>query len=282
MTPRNPTVRQKRLGAELRKLREAAGMSGEEAAAALECGQAKISRIETGVNGVRPFELRGLLKIYGVTDPELTEVLVEMAKDGNRRSWWNLYGSVLPGLSDLAELDSKAVSLHQWLIALVPGLLQTPDYMRTLFREGPCSYSAEEVEKATEARLARQEVLNKEEPPEYWAVLYEAALRAEIGGPKVMRAQWEHVIDLVEGGRIRLQVMPFSAGAHGGLDGDFLIYGMPVTGMDVVLFDGVAANAFLEHDDEVQRTKTLFDVLRATALGPGPSLDLIKQAAHQP
>jgi hypothetical protein len=79
-------------------------MSGEEAAAALECGQAKISRIETGVNGVRPFELRGLLKVYGVTDPELAEVLVEMAKEGNRRSWWNLYGEVLPGLSDLMDV----------------------------------------------------------------------------------------------------------------------------------------------------------------------------------
>lgn len=276
-----PTVRQKRLGAELRKLREAAGMSGEEAAVALECGQAKISRIETGTNGIRPFELRGLLQAYGVTDPELVEALVEMVKDGRRKGWWNNYGAALPGIADLAHLESQAVSICAWQTVLLPGLVQTPDYMRALFKQGKFSDSDAGIDKSVEGRLARQDVLTKPDGPAYWVILFEAALRVPVGGAKVMSNQLEHLAGLAERDRVSVQVMPYGAGAHGGLDGPFVIFGLPVPGMDVILADSVASPVYLENDGDIQRFRTLFDQLRASALGPVPSLDLIKRVARQ-
>jgi Domain of unknown function (DUF5753)/Helix-turn-helix domain len=275
------TVRQRRLGLELRKLREQAGISLEGAAEVLECNKAKISRIETGQNGIRPYELRGLLKTYGVSDQKLADALVEMAKEGSKRGWWNRYAGVLSGIGDLAQLEAAAVSLRTWQTTLIPGLLQTPDYMRALFKHGRFSDQGAGIGKSVEARTARQAVLTKEGAPEFWAVLYEPVFRALVGGARVMRGQLGHLIDFIEEDRITVQVMPYTAMAHSGLDGPFYAVGMPVPGMDVVLIDNVASPVYLEEDDDVQRFRTLFDALRAAALGPVPSLDLIKQAAAE-
>lgn len=282
MPQKPPTIRQKRLGAELRKLREAAGMSGEDAAEALECGQAKISRIETGTNGIRPFELRGLLSAYGVTDPKLIDSLVDMAKEGRRQGWWNHYGSTLPGIADLAHLEAKAVTVQVWQTVLVPGLLQTPDYMRALFRGGRHDYDEAEAERCVEARTTRQAVLDKPDAPELTALVYEAVLRAEVGGREVMRDQLRHLADLAEAGRARIQVIPFSAGVHGGLDGPFVLYGLLPSGMDVVIMDSLAGAAYLEKDEDVQRYRVLFGALRDAALDPATSLETIKKLAVGP
>ncbi len=278
---RNPTVRQKRLGVELRRLREAAGFSGEQAGEVLECGKGKISRIESGLSGIRPVELRVLLKAYGLDDRALIDALVEMAKEGSRRGWWNKYGSVLPpGFADVAQLEAKATSIHVWQTVLVPGLLQTPDYMRAFFRHGRVAASEEDIERQVEARFGRQEVLAQERAPAYWAVLYEPVLHARIGGDSVMRGQLRHLTAMAESGRVVLQVMPYEAGAHRGLDGPFLIFGTPMPNMDVVLLDNVASPVYVEDDGEVQAFRSVFDTLRATALGPEPSLDVICKAAN--
>ncbi|MGW1076896.1 helix-turn-helix domain-containing protein [Streptomyces sp. NPDC002537] len=279
MPQKPPTIRQKRLGAELRRLREAAGMSGEDAAEALECGQAKISRIETGTNGIRPFELRGLLKAYGVTDPALVDSLVELAREGRRQGWWNHYVSSFPGIADLAHLESKAVSVQAWQTVLVPGLLQTPAYMRALFRGGRHGYDDAEADRCVAARTTRQSVLDKPDAPELTAVVYEAALRCPVGGPGVMRGQLEHLADLAGSGRARIQVLPFDAGVHGGLDGPFVIYGLLASGMDVVMTDGLAAASHLDRDEDVRHFRSLFEALRALALTPAASLDLIRRLA---
>ncbi|GHF39238.1 MULTISPECIES: helix-turn-helix domain-containing protein [Streptomyces] len=277
-----PTIRQRRLGAELRRLREAAGMSGEDAAAALECGQAKISRIETGANGIRPFELRGLLKVYGVTDRELVESLVEMAKEGRRQGWWNQYAKTFPGIVDLAHLESTAVRIRTWQTVLVPGLLQVPGYMRALFRRGRRAYTEAQVEQCVEARTARQQIFEKADPPEYRAVLYEAVLRSCVGGETVMRRQLEHIAGLAESGRVSVRVVPFGSGAHGGLDGSFVLYGAACPGMDVVLMDGLAGTTHLDQDEEVQRYRGVFDGLTTLALDPARSLEMIRQHAVRP
>ncbi len=279
MPQKPPTIRQKRLGAELRKLREAAGMSGEDAAEALECGQAKISRIETGTNGIRPFELRGLLKAYGVTDRALVESLVDLAREGRRQGWWNHYVSAFPGIADLAHLESKAVSVQVWQTVLVPGLLQTPGYMRALFRGGRHGYDDAGTERCVAARTTRQAVLDKPDAPELTAVVYEAALRCGVGGPEVMRGQLGHLVGLVESERARIQVLPFDAGVHGGLDGPFTVYGLLASGMDVVMTDSLAAAAYLDREEDVRRYRALFGSLRSLALEPGPSLAMIKKLA---
>ncbi|MCX5200806.1 helix-turn-helix domain-containing protein [Streptomyces sp. NBC_00237] len=278
---RNPTVRQKRLGAELRRLREAAGLSGDQAGEILECGKGKVSRIESGLSGIRPVELRVLLRAYGMSDRALIDALVEMAKEGNRRGWWNRYGNVLPpGFADVAQLEAKATSIHAWQTVLVPGLLQTPDYMRAFFRHGRVAASEEDIARQIEARTARQAVLDQEGAPEFWAVLYEPVLKARIGGTSVMQGQLRHLAAIAESGRATLQVMPYEAGAHRGLDGPFLVFGTPVPGMDVVLLDNAASPVYVEDDDGVQAFRSVFDTLRATALGPEPSLAAIRAAAN--
>jgi transcriptional regulator with XRE-family HTH domain len=279
---RNPTVRQKRLGAELRRLREAVGLSGDQAGEILECGKGKISRVESGLSGIRPVELRVLLKAYGLSDRALIDALVDMAKEGNRRGWWNRYGNVLPpGFADVAHLEAKATSIHAWQTVLVPGLLQTPDYMRAIFRHGRVAASEEDIARQVEARAGRQDVLSQERAPEYWAVLYEPVLKACIGNASVMQGQLKHLATMAESGRVTLQVMPYGAGAHQGLDGPFLIFGTPVLSMDVVLLDNVASPVYVEDDDGVQAFQSVFDTLRATALGPEPSLTMIRAAADE-
>ncbi|GGZ70945.1 helix-turn-helix domain-containing protein [Streptomyces bluensis] len=281
MPPRRyPTVRQKRLGSELRRLREAAGLSGEQAAEVLECSKGKISRVETGMSGIRIAELRALLQAYGVDDGELTQALMEMAREGRRRNWWNQYESVLPpGFADLAELESKAMSLHSWETVLVPGLLQTPDYMRVLFRRGRIEPPEDEVEAHVRGRLHRQQILHGAGTPELWFVLYEAVLHAKFGGPDVMGEQLLQLAQMAQRDHVTLQVLPYSTDSHRGVNGPFGIVGMPDPGMDVVRTETALSSLYVQDDTQVAAYKLMFDQLRAVALGPGPSLKLVRDMA---
>lgn len=283
MPPRaNPTVRQKRLGAELRRLREAAGMSGEQAGAVLECGQAKISRIETGRNGIRPIDLKALLKAYQVTNQPLADALLEMAREGRRRGWWNRYREVLdPRLADLADMESNAAALHAWETIVVPGLLQTPGYMRALFRRGSLDVPDAQINDHVEARTLRQAVLDKKDCPELWVVLYEPVLHAKFGDTSTMREQLLHLAKVAQRPRVTVQVMPYGAGSHRGVNGPFLIVNSSTPGMDVVLLETMANFLYLEDEDQLRNYRLVFDQLRAAALGPVPSLDFIARTAHQ-
>ncbi|TKA03007.1 helix-turn-helix domain-containing protein [Actinacidiphila oryziradicis] len=283
MPPRkSPTVRQKRLGAELRKLREAEGLTFEAAAAVLECGKAKISRIETGVNGIRPVDLRVLLKAYGVQDEALTEALLGMAREGRTKGWWNRYGDVLSdGFTDLAEMESKAVALHSWETTLVPGLLQTADYMRVLFRRGRLDVADEELEHHVAGRMHRQLALDRDNAPQLWAVIYEPVLQAKFGGPSVMRDQLLHLARMAQRDHITIQVLPYTTESHRGVNGSFTIVNTPPPGMDVVRADTIATSLYIEEDAQVRAYRQVFDQLRAAALGPTPSLELIRSSAER-
>lgn len=280
---RNPTVRQKRLGAELRKLRENAGMSIEAAARVLECGKAKISRIETGLNGVRPVELRVLLQAYGVDGDDLARALIDMAREGRTRNWWNRYGDVLSeGFADLAELESKAVSLCTWETILVPGLLQTPDYMRVLFRRGRLETPESEIEEHVRGRLHRQQILDGDGPrPELWVILYEAVLHAKFGGQEVMREQLLHLGAMAQREQVTVQVLPYTAESHRGVNGPFGVVGMSDPGMDVVRTETAMSSLYVEDSAQVAAYKLMFDQLRAAALGPGPSLSFIRSVVQR-
>ncbi|KPI18055.1 helix-turn-helix domain protein [Actinobacteria bacterium OK074] len=284
MPPRkNPTIRQKRLGAELRKLRENAGMSIDAAAQVLECGKAKISRVETGLNGVRAVELKALLYAYGVEDEALAQALADMAREGRRRNWWNRYGDVLSGgFADLIDLESKAVSLYSWETILVPGLLQTPDYMRVLFRRGRLDVPEGELDEHVRGRVLRQQVLDDADgAPEVRAVLYEAVLHAKFGGPEVMRDQLAHLAYMAQREHVTVQILPYTAESHRGVNGPFGIVGMPEPEVDVVRTETAMSTLYVEDDGQVAAYKLMFDQLRAVALGPGPSLDLIRSLAQR-
>ncbi|MFD7133663.1 helix-turn-helix domain-containing protein [Streptomyces sp. NPDC059894] len=284
MPPRkNPTIRQKRLGAELRKLREGACLSIDAAAQVLECGKAKISRIETGLNGIRAAELKALLQAYGVTDDRLGQALADMAREGRRRNWWNRYGDVLSGgFADLIEMESKADDLRSWETILVPGLLQTPEYMRVLFRRGRLGVPDDELEEHVRGRMLRQRVLDDgERAPELQVVLYEAVLHGRFGGPEVMRDQLAHLICMAQREHVTVQVLPYTTDSHRGVNGPFGIVGLPDPESDVVRTETAVSTLYVEDDDQVAAYKLMFDQLRAAALGPGPSLNLIRSLAQR-
>ncbi|MEV0323905.1 helix-turn-helix domain-containing protein [Streptomyces sp. NPDC050658] len=284
MPPRkNPTVRQKRLGTELRRLREAAGLSGEQAAEVLECSKGKISRIETGMSGIRSVELRALLHAYGAAQDDIAQALAEMAREGRRRNWWNQYENMLPpGFVDLAEMESKAVSLHSWETILVPGLLQTPEYMRVLFQRGRLDAPEGELDDHVRGRRQRQKILDDaDRPPELWVILYEAVLHGKFGGPDVMRGQLRHLSEMAQREHVTVQILPYTVDSHRGVNGPFGIVGMPDPGMDVVRAETAMSSLYVEDEAQVAAYRLMFDQLRAMALGPGQSLNLLKDAIQR-
>ena len=225
-----PAVRRRKLGAELRALRTGAGLTSGEAARLVGWHQSKVSRIETGAGGVKPADVRLLLDAYGVRDEQLRELLLVLSgtgDDGGRHHWWHAYRGVLPPTyRDFISLESQATAMRTLETSVVPGLLQTPEYARAVTRAavGGLDEADERLDALVEVRLVRQDVLRGRPPLELSAVLDEAVLRRRIGGPGVMARQlWR----LVEAGRlpqVRLQVLPFTAGAHIGITGPFVVF----------------------------------------------------------
>jgi hypothetical protein len=205
-----------------------------------------------------------------------------MAREGRTRGWWNRYGDVLSdGFADLAELESKAVSLLTWETVLIPGLLQTPDYMRVLFRRGRLDTREEEITRHMDGRMQRQSVLDSQNAPELWAVLYEPVLHAKFGGAGTMKGQLTHLAHMAQRERVTVQVLPYTAESHRGVNGPFGIIGMRNPEMDVVRTETATASLYVEDEVQVQAYRLAFDQLRAAALGPAPSLELIRDTAQR-
>jgi transcriptional regulator with XRE-family HTH domain len=225
----SPTVLKRWVAFELRKLREDAGISRDGAAKAIKGSVQNIGHIETARSLPKPLELERLLELYGV--PERSEFFLELrtrAKKG--RDWWIGFDeSTVPEYFKLfLGLESSAVKIESWDAIVVPGLFQTPDYARAIIRDGDPSLSNTEVARRVELRIARQEeVLGQEDAPQVWAVISEAALRLQVGGPGVLKAQLAHLVERREEPNIELQVLPASAGAHTGVDGGFIVLTFP-------------------------------------------------------
>lgn len=287
MTP-NPTVRQRRLGTELRRLREARSLSLEDVAARLECSDSKISRIELGRSGVRPLDLRILLDLYGVVDEGERESLLTLAREAKKRGWWRSYSSVLPpSYTELLSLEADASGMRGFEIALVPGLLQTADYSRAVITSVRGDLGPEQVDTLVRVRGERQAILGRagaDGAPAFQltVVLGEAAIRHVVGGPETMRAQLEHIADLALRPHVRIQVLPFRAGAHPGLEGAFTIIDFPaVSDLDVVVVDTRTSSLYLEEPEHVRVYQRMFEDIRASALSYSESVELIETAAKE-
>src|SRR5919197_823518 len=273
----SPTVRRRRLASELRRLREAAGLTIDEVGEKLECSASKISRIETGHVGVTPRDVRDMLELYAI-DEDQREALVQLAREARKKGWWHAYNEVFTG--SFVGLESDASSLHAHQALLVPGLLQTEDYTRAVHRAIRPDQPDEEIERRVAARLARQNLLTDPQPPEYWAIIDEAVLHRVVGGPAVMRAQLHHLIDASEHPHVTLQVVPFGAGAHAGMEGPFLILGFPEQAdPDVVYVENTTTGSYLEDPSDVYRYTLMFDHLRASALNTSETLRLVREEA---
>ncbi|MFD8199219.1 helix-turn-helix domain-containing protein [Streptomyces sp. NPDC003470] len=279
-----PVVRRRKLGAELRALRTSAGITSGEAARLVGWHQSKVSRIETGTSGAKPADVRLLLDAYGVADGELRELLVVLAGSedaSGRHHWWHAYRGVLPPTyRDFISLESQASAMRTLETTVVPGLLQTPEYARAVTRAAVDGQPENRLNTLVEVRLARQDVLRADPPLELNAVLDEAVLRREVGGPGVMARQLTRLVEAARLPHVRLQVLPFSAGAHIGVTGPFVIFSFPSTSdLDVVVLDHLTSSLHLERKEDLEAYTEAFNALLIHALSPEDSLDYIAATA---
>jgi transcriptional regulator with XRE-family HTH domain len=277
---RSPTIRRRRLGAELRRRREAAGVTIEGVAERLECSASKVSRIETGHTTATPRDVRDMLEIYGVRGDECEE-LVQIAREARQKGWWHAYSTVLTGA--YVGLEQAAESVRAYEQQVMPGLLQTEEYAKAMIRAARPDITTDEVERRVRVRLNRQSLLTQEDPIDLWVVLDEAVLSRPIGGDAVMCAQLERLIEAAELPNVTLQVLPFEVGAHAGMDGTFTIltFSEP-SDPGVVFAENATGGLFLEKSEELRKYMFIFDHIRAAALRPEESVALIRKLTKEP
>jgi transcriptional regulator with XRE-family HTH domain len=271
-----PTLRRRRLGAELKRCREAAGMTQETVSRHFEWHAAKVTRIETARVAVTPRDVKDLLILYGVTDEEYREALMALARQSREKTWWADYRDLMrPG--DFVGLEAGAASMRTWEPQVVPGLLQTEDYIRALIRSGRPGDDEKDIDRRVSLRLARQGRLTGDRPLEFTAVIDESVVRRVIGGPTVMKAQLQHLIDMAQLPNVTVQILPLDAGAHPFLGGPAaLLEFREVTHLDVVYVEGLAGDYYEEQPNEVARYRQDFERLSARALDDRMSITMIE------
>ena len=276
----SPTVRRRRLGAELRRYRELAGLTIDHVAERLDCSASKISRLETGQTGSSPRDVRDMLALYGVDGAELEELLV-VARETRQRGWWQPYGSVLTGA--FIGFEAAAQQIRSYESQCVPGLLQTEEYARGLMQGGTIGRSPDEIESRVRVRMARQALLTQDDPVDFWCVLDEAALLRPIGGTDVMHDQLDRLVAAAELPHVTLQVLPMQVGAHPGLEGSFVLLSFPdEADPDTVYVTMATGGVFQEKPDDLARFAMIFDSLQRIALPPDESAAFIATLAKEP
>lgn len=275
-------MRRRQLMAELKRLREMAGLTQEDVAAQLEWHPTKVMRIETGRTAPHPNDVRLMVELYGLTDRDQVLALVKLARDARQQGWWYSYRDVLLNRYDFfIGLESEAATIRDFELAMIPGLLQTEDYASAVISGGPLDYGAEEVARRVEVRMTRQRVLTREDRPQLWAIMDESVVHRIIGGPGVMRAQIEHLILAADQGGTTIQVVPYGAGPHPGLAGPFIILGFAEPSeSDVVYLETVGGNLYVDKSEEARLFANAFDHLRAVALSPGDTHAMLRAAAN--
>ncbi|MGP2436838.1 helix-turn-helix domain-containing protein [Streptomyces sp. JW3] len=278
---RQPTARQERLGVELRKMRDAAGLKATEAASRLGVNSVQISQIESGIAGVSEERLRRLAAHYACTDEELVAALVAMATD-RTRGWWEEYRGLLPhSFLDLSELEHHADCRWDVDFLHVPGLLQTEDYARALFSYVNHESPASEVERRVEHRMRRRAIIERPDPTPYETVIHEAALRIRVGDRAAMRAQLARVLELSTADHITVRVIPFDVDGFAGAGGDMVYASGPVPKLDTVVRDGPQGTVFVNAEAQLGRFRDLFHRLEAVALEPVGARDFIHKLAKE-
>jgi hypothetical protein len=264
-----PTVRRMLVGAQLRRLRTERGITREQAAEAIRASEWKIHRLENGQVGFKERDIVDLLALYGVDDPVDVVEFVILAREANAPGWWHDYGDLLPQwFRAYVDLESAARLIRTYEGQLIPGLLQTEDYMRALVGGAQLKDAPEEAERRVALRLGRQALLDRTDAPRLWAVVDEAALRRPVGGAKVMRAQLERLIEATEQPNVTLQVLPFAAGAHPGMVGAFSVLRFADQELpDVVYVEHLNNATYLDRREEVER---YLDVMESLCVGSEP------------
>ncbi|MFV0134658.1 helix-turn-helix domain-containing protein [Streptomyces sp. HMX87] len=264
-----------RLGAELRKLREATGMTAREAAELLEADAVQMSQIESGTVGVSAKRVRRLAAMYGCTDEAFTEALVAMATD-RTRGWWEDYRGVLPSVFlDGAEAEHHAAFLREVVIHYVPGLLQTAAYARSVFTYTRPELTEEEVGLRVEHRMKRRAVIERETPTPYETIVHEFALRVHVADRRASLTQLRFILDKIEAGQATVRVIPVEREGFAGAGASMLYLGGTVPQLDTALRDAPTGAAYIDGQPQLEQLQTLFRRVQAASLDAVASRDLI-------
>ncbi|WBB58687.1 helix-turn-helix transcriptional regulator [Streptomyces sp. WMMC500] len=277
----NPTVRRRRLGQELRRLREQKNMTAEQVADRLLVSQSKISRLENGRRSISQRDVRDLCGVYEVEDERIVNSLMQMAKESRQQGWWNAFGDV--PYSVYIGLETAAASLRIYQSLVVPGLLQTRAYAEAVIAGSSPEVTAADVEKRVNVRMRRQDRIKEaEQPLRLWAVFDEAALRRVVGNEHIMREQLDHLIEVSELPHVTVQVLPFETGAHPGVTGQYAILEFPEeSDSSVIYLEGVTSDLYLEKSDDVHNYSMMYEHLRAQALNAEQTRKFIVDAAKK-
>lgn len=282
----SPTVRRRRLAAELRRLRERSGLTGDDVASELGWSASKISRYELARTGLKPADVKKMLHLYEVDEASQLE-LIELAREATRKGWWEDYGDALPGqYADLIGLEDEARSCRIWQIECVPGLLQIRDYARQV------NVPAQDVarvppgarERLVEVRMRRQQILDRDPPAELDVILDESALLRQLAEPGVMRAQLEFLAERTRLPNVTIRVVPL-AGQPRGVESSFVVLSFgrsaPAALNDVVSIENFENTLYFEGEMQTYHYRLMFDLLAGSALDPADSLRLIEQAGRR-
>jgi transcriptional regulator with XRE-family HTH domain len=278
-----PTVSRMLVGAQLRRLRTEQGITREQAAEAIRASEWKIHRLENGQVAFKDRDIIDLLRFYGVVDPgEVADFLVQ-AQEANAPGWWQRYGDLLPQwFRAYVDLESAARLIRTYEGQLIPGLLQTEDYMRAVVGGGHLDDLPQEAEHRVQLRLGRQALLDRNDAPRLWAVIDEAALRRPIGGPKVMRAQLERLIEAAEQPNVTLQVLPFAAGAHPALVGAFSILRFPDEELpDIVYVEHLTSALYLSKREDVDQYLHVMENICVRSAPPGSTTEILNKVLQE-
>lgn len=276
-----PAVHRRRLRSELRTARQESGLTQDQVAAAMDWSLSKVIRIEGGAVGISTNDLKALLACYGVTDDAKVRELIVLARRARERSWWSTYSDVAnPRLLQYVEFEMAASALRAFQPLVIPGILQTYDYARILMRQFTGFASEEQIDKLIELRMRRQEILDTPDQSQFFFVLDEAVIRRTVGGEAVLRRQLLRLVELAGKPNVSIELIPFSAGVHPGLEGEFSILEFN-DGSDDVLFQENSRSGMVQltDPDTVLNYREIFEQLRRLSLGPDGSINYLERIA---
>ncbi|QYC43983.1 hypothetical protein Nocox_32050 [Nonomuraea coxensis DSM 45129] len=278
-----PTALRILLGSQLRKLREAKNVTREEAGHLIRGSESKISRMELGRVGFKERDVADLLTLYGVVDQQARSAVLDLVATANEPGWWHRFNDVLPTwFQAYVGLEEAAARIRTYEVQFVPGLLQTKEYARAVVTAGTAGIGAEEIARRVDLRLERQRIFERPDAPVFWAVIDEAALRRPIGGAEVMKAQLEHLIDLMRQPSITIQIMPFSFGGHSAEGGAFSVLRFPDPDLpDVVYVEQLASALYLDKREDVDRYTEVMERLCAVSTTPDETIGLLRKIADE-
>jgi hypothetical protein len=271
------------LGAQLRRLREAADVTPEQAGYQIRASRSKISRMETGHVGFKTRDVADLLTLYGVTDERVQSRFLQLARQASQPDWWAKYGDILPDwFENYLGLEAASSTIRTFEIQFVHGLFQTEDYARAVTRLGHQSAPPAEIERRVGLRVKRQDLLTRANPPRIWSVMDEAVLRRPVGGPAVMRAQLRHLIEVARMPQVTVQVVPFARGGHAGAGGSFTVLRFDEQDLpDLVYIEQLTGAVYLEQRPDVEHYLEVMDQLSGEALTPAAATRFIEQVAKE-